>query len=258
MATALVTGASSGIGLAFATELARRGDDLVLVARDTARLDEVASQLRDHYGRRVSTLPADLGVRENVQRVADRLADQQQPVDLLVNNAGFADHDSLLADDLWPHERAVDVMITAILVLAGTAARTMKARGQGGIINLGSANAFLYADNYSAIKAWVVAYTEALAAELDGTGVQACVSCPGWVKTAFHERAGLARPHVPSWAFTPAPVVARTALADLAAGRVISVPTTKWKVAVTALHYLPRPVVRRISKAIAGGHKEAS
>jgi short-subunit dehydrogenase len=128
MPTALVTGGTSGIGAAFARQLAARGDDLVLVARDAARLETSAAALRETYGVAVEVLPADLGDREQVLRVASRLTDAARPVDLLVNNAGFGIHHALTDPDTGPHQHGIDVMISAVLVLGGAAGRAMRER----------------------------------------------------------------------------------------------------------------------------------
>ena len=130
MPTALVTGATAGLGAEFARQLAARGQDLVLVARDTARLEQVAEELRATYQVAVEVITADLADRDQVRRVAERLADADRPVDTLVNNAGFARGSSFLAD-LAEEERAVEVMLHAVLVLSHAAATAMKARGRG-------------------------------------------------------------------------------------------------------------------------------
>ena len=155
MATALITGATAGIGAAFARAVAGRGDDLVLIARNTERLEQLAAELTAAHGVDVEVLPADLSVRADVLRVADRLEDPSRPVELLVNNAGFGLHTKLLATDISEHEHALDVMCLAVLILGGAAGRAMKARGHGRIINVSSLAAWITQGHYSAIKAWV-------------------------------------------------------------------------------------------------------
>ena len=191
MPTALITGASAGIGAAFARALAARGDDLVLVARDAVRLSESAAQLAKTYAVKVEVLPADLSVRSDVARVAARLEDVERPVELLVNNAGFGLRHGLLDPDTSEHEHALDVMCLAVLILGGAAGRAMRVRGHGRIINVASLAAWIAEGHYSPIKAWVLTYSEALAGELHGTGVTVTALCPGWVRTEFHDRAGL-------------------------------------------------------------------
>ena len=130
MATALITGGTSGIGAAFARALAARGDDLVLVARDADRLSETATDLKERYAVSVETIAADLAVRSDVVRIAERLASAERPIDLLVNNAGFGIRVRLTAADTTPHEHAIDVMIRAVLMLGAAAGRAMRQRGR--------------------------------------------------------------------------------------------------------------------------------
>src|SRR5690606_16390828 len=178
MARALITGGTSGIGAAFARALAARGEDLVLVARNEERLKQTAADLTERYGVAVEVLPADLAVRDDVTRVAERLTTDTEPVDLLVNNAGFGIHTKLTAADLSPHEHAIDVMCRAVLLLGGAAGRAMAERGHGRIVNVSSTAGFVLLGNYSAIKAWVTTYSESLAVELAGTGVTVTALCP--------------------------------------------------------------------------------
>jgi short-subunit dehydrogenase len=155
MTTALVTGGTSGIGAAFARALAARGDDLVLVARSADRLAEMATQLTAAHGIEVEVMSADLGVRDDVQRVAARLRSTEQPIDLLVSNAGFGLPYALTNADTTPHEHAIDVMIRAVLMLGAAAGAAMKARGHGTIVNVASTAGYVTMGGYSAIKAWV-------------------------------------------------------------------------------------------------------
>ena len=131
MTTALVTGGTSGIGAAFARALAARGDDLVLVARNVGRLAEMATRLTEAHGIEVEVMSADLGDRDDVLRVAARLQSTEQPIDLLVSNAGFGVPNELVTEDIAPHEHAIDVMVRAVLILGAAAGGPMKARGGG-------------------------------------------------------------------------------------------------------------------------------
>jgi len=191
MPTALITGGTSGLGAEFARQLAARGNALILVARNEDRLAEAATELSERYGVAVETISADLGVRDDVERVAGRLESVEQPVDLLVSNAGFGIRVKLTAEDLGPHEHGIDVMIRAVLILGAAAGRAMSARGSGIILNVSSTSGFIAMGGYSAIKAWVTTYSEGLAGELAGTGVRVTALCPGWIRTEFHERASI-------------------------------------------------------------------
>ena len=249
MATALVTGATSGIGAAFARALARRGWDLVLVARDEARLESEAARYRGQ-GRQVEVLRADLSDRADVTRVAERLEDPARPVDLLVNNAGFSVRASLLSTDQAAHDRAFEVMVRAVQVLSGAAGRAMAQRGSGRIVNVGSTAGRITMGAYSAIKAWVTVYTEGLANELAGTGVTAMALEPGWVRTEFHERAGIPGSAMPGALWLDADDLVEAALKDLSRGRVISTPSVRYKALMLVLRHAPRSGVRRVSKAL--------
>ncbi len=249
MSLALITGGTSGIGAAYARALAARGDDLVLVARDEQRLLETAKTLSEKYGVTIETLSADLSVREEVDRVAARLEATDRPIDLFINNAGFGIHTKLLNPDTSVHERAIAVMCTAVLILGGAAGRAMKARGSGRIANTSSISGWISQGNYSAIKAWVTAYSESLRNELHGHGVTVTAVCPGWVKTEFHERAGI-RANLPEWVWIDADRLAVESLSDIDKGKAFSIPTKRWKIAKAVVRFAPRPAVRWMSRAL--------
>ena len=253
---ALITGGTSGIGAAFATELAARGTDLVLVARDTARLAGNAEELRRRYGVDVEVLAADLSERDQVLTVAERIAADDDPIDLLVNNAGFGVHSQLCVTDFTPHEVAIDVMCRAVLILAGTAGRVLAERAnRGHIINVGSTAGYVTMGSYSATKAWVGVYSEALANELIGTGVGVTALCPGWVRTEFHTRAGIGTSKIPGplW-LQPGPLV-REALADAERGTVISIPSARYKILIGAARLAPRSAIRAVSRRLSSSRR---
>ena len=250
MATALVTGGTSGIGAAFARALAARGDDLVLVARNPERLDEHAAELRERFGIAVEVISADLAVHDDVARVAARLEDADRPIDLLVNNAGFGLHTKLLDPEVGVHEHAIDVMIKAVLVLGGAAGRAMKTRGQGRIINVSSASGWIAQGNYSAIKAWVRVYSESLANELHGSGATVTALCPGWVRTEFHQRAGIRTSSLPSIVWIDVDRLVAEALRDADRGKMLSIPTKRWKFAVFLAAKGPGFLIRKVSRLL--------
>src|SRR6478735_5174125 len=240
MGTALVTGASAGLGLEFAWQLATAKHDLVLVARDEERLTRLAAQLEAAAGIRAEVLVADLSDRTDVERVAVRLRDDERPVGLLVNNAGLGLNQRFVGGDLAREEMALDVMVRAVLVLSHAAAGAMTARGRGAILNVASIAALLAAGTYSAHKAWVRSFTEGLAVELDGTGVTATALCPGFVHTEFHSRGEIDVSAYPEIAWLNAEDVVSTALADVRRGVVISTPSVRYRVASAAARMSPR------------------
>ena len=246
MLRALVTGGTSGIGAAFAKAFATRGMDLVLVARDGARLESFADQLRSQYDVTVETIQADLVDHAAQDRVAARL-EQDPPVDVLVNNAGFSVRTDILGPDLSLHDDGFSVMCRAVLHLSAAAGRTMSARGRGWIINVTSTSAFVPQNNYSAMKAWAQTYTEALAVRLAGTGVTVTALAPGWVRTEFHSRAGITGSSIPKFLWLDPDKLVQECLRDVAAGKVISIPSLRFKLIMAGSRLAPRTAIRRLS-----------
>ena len=250
MATALITGGTAGIGAAFARALAARGDDLVLVARNADRLSDMATELKERYAVNVETVVADLAIRADVAGIAERLTSLEQPIDMVINNAGFGVRAKLTDADTTRHEQAIDVMIRAVLMLGAAAGRTMRQRGSGTIINVSSTAGFVAMGSYSAIKAWVTTYTESLANELHSTGVRVTALCPGYVRTEFHERAGINMGSLPQLMWLDADRLVADCLNDAAAGKVVSIPSKRYKVMITICEHLPHRAVRAISRRL--------
>lgn len=238
--TALVTGPTAGIGRSFAYQLASRGHDLVLVARDKQRLDDLAANLRRTHGIQVEVLPADLSDRASLATVEERLADTSRPVTLLVNNAGFGHKAPFAENDVEDEQLMLDVLVTAVLRLSHAGLGPMLARGDGAIINVSSVAGYLPRGTYSAAKAYVTSFSEWLDLTYRDKGVRAMALCPGFVKTEFHERMGVGRDSAPRWLWLDADRVVRDALADLDRGRSISVPSIRYKVLSAVARYTPK------------------
>jgi hypothetical protein len=247
MTTALVTGATAGIGRAFATRLAGDGHDLVLVARGQERLDDLAEQLRARCGVTVEVLVADLSVRDQQDAVAQRLSDSATPVDLLVNNAGFGVRSRFVGGQLDDEQRMLDVLVVAVLRLSHAAVPGMVERGHGAVVNVSSVASFVPFGTYASAKAWVTFFSQGLASELAGTGVRAMALCPGFVHTEFHERAGINMSRLPDWLWLDADAVVDQALSDLRRGKVVSVPGRQYRAIAAGARLLPREMVRRAS-----------
>ncbi len=221
---------------------------MVLVARDADRLGALAEEITKWYSVQTDVLIADLSDREQLQHVADRVADRERPIDLLVNNAGFGINHDFSTGDLTVEERAIDVMIRAVLVASHAAVGAMRERGHGAILNVSSVASFTVVGSYSAIKAWTTTFSEALAVELADTGVTVTALCPGLIHTEFHERAQMDMPEMPERMWLDAHRVAQDALADVSAGKVLSVPSAEYKAMSTMLRALPRPLMRKMSR----------
>jgi short-subunit dehydrogenase len=243
--TALITGPTAGIGHCFAVQLARRGHDLVLVARDAERLEKVAAELRGEFGVEVEVLPADLVDRDSLARVEARLADRDRPIDLLVNNAGFGMKERFLANPVDAETAMLDVLVTAVLRLSHAALGAMTERGRGGIINVSSVAAFLPRGSYAAAKAWVNSFSEWAAHEYRPRGVTVMVLCPGFTRTEFHERMDVSRDSSPSFMWLDADALVAEALADYDRGKVYSIPSTRYKVITAATRIIPNRVLQR-------------
>jgi short-subunit dehydrogenase len=234
---ALVTGPTAGIGLEFARQLAARDHDLVLVARDEARLEAVAEELRSTYGVTVEVLPADLGDRAALATVEARLAETDRPIDLLVNNAGFGLKGRFLDNAVEQEQAMLDVLVTAVMRLSHAALGPMAERGRGGVINVSSVAAFLPRGTYAAAKSWVNAFSEWAANEYRSSGVAVMALCPGFTKTEFHERMGVRRGTSFLW-MEPKPLVAR-ALSDFDKGRTFSIPGVHYRMIVALTRVIP-------------------
>lgn len=247
MTTALITGATAGIGAEFARQLAARGNDLVLVARDEERLTAFAAELTARHRVQCEVLRADLTDRAQLATVEDRLRDRTRPVDVLVNNAGFGVNQLFVDGDVDAEQQMIDVLVVAVMRLTHAALPGMVARGTGGVINVSSVASFIAGGTYSAAKAWATVFSESVDRQVSGTGVTVMALCPGFTHTEFHQRADMDVSHLPDWMWLDAPALVSSALKDFGRGKPISVPGAQYKALSTLARYLPRPVVRRAS-----------
>ena len=246
--TALVTGPTAGIGAAFARPLAERGHDLVLVARDQARLNALADELRSRYGVEAEVLVADLADREQLARVEGRVADPDRPVHVLVNNAGFGHKRPFLENSVEDEQQMLDVLVTAVLRLTHAALGAMVARGDGQIVNVSSIAGYLPRGTYSAAKAYVTSLSRWADATYRDRGVRVMALLPGFTKTEFHARMDVSRRSAPSWMWLDADRVVREALADLDAGRPVSIPSRRYKALAALSRVVPLRVLTRFQR----------
>ncbi|UUO01641.1 SDR family oxidoreductase [Mycolicibacterium novocastrense] len=253
---ALITGPTSGIGAGFARRFARDGHDLVLVARDAGRLERLAAELRDEGGADVEVLTADLAEAADRAKVADRLA---AGVQVLVNNAGFGTSGEFWSAEYSLLQSQLDVNVTAVMQLTHAALPPMLDAGRGTVINVASVAGLLpgRGSTYSASKAWVVAFSEGLANGLGGTGVGVHAVCPGFVRTEFHQRAGIDMDGTPSWFWLEVDDVVRETMAHVGEGakneKVVIIPGVQYKVLTTAGRMVPRNLVRAMTKVVGRG-----
>ena len=242
--TSLVTGATSGIGLAFARARAARGDDLVLVARDEERLQRVAGELAQ-LGGDVRVVAADLATAAGTEKVAAVLRDDD--VQLLVNNAGFGSRRWFLEVPPDELDQSLDVMVRAPLQLCRAALPGMLTRGRGAVVNVASVAGFMPGGAYAAHKAWLISFSRWLAVRCRGSGVRVMVLCPGLVRTEFHPRIGADMSWVPGWMWLDADRLVRDALADLSRGVVVSVPSRRYQALVRLARLVPTGIVEQVT-----------
>ncbi|MGW9631209.1 SDR family NAD(P)-dependent oxidoreductase [Agromyces sp. NPDC055520] len=246
--TALITGASSGLGAEFARQLAATGADLVLVARDRAALDELAERIRSKHGVEVEVLRADLLKPRHLKLVVERLSDPERPIDLLVNNAGFGLPLDFAANDIDDEVRHLELHVEVPMRLSHAALRAMLPRKRGRIINVASVAAFIPRSTYGACKGWLVTFSEWANGKYGPKGVTMTAVCPGYTHTNFHERLGLppGQEGIPSWMWLDARTVVAEGLRDAARGKAVSVPSLRYRLLVGLARLAPSSLGARI------------
>lgn len=224
--TALITGASTGIGATYADRLAKRGYNLVLVARDRQRLDTVAQRLRGQYGVQVDVLPADLTDRAALAQVEQRLA-TDSAITLLLNNAGNTVEGSFVGSDIDKVEGMITLNVIAPTRLAKAAATRMASEGRGAIINIASVTAMMaetFSGTYSGTKAYMLNLTQAMQVELAPAGVRVQAVLPGATRTEIWERAGIDINALPKEMVMGVDTMVDAALAGFDQGETITLP----------------------------------
>jgi uncharacterized protein len=240
--TALVTGASSGLGLVYATKLAQRGYDVILVARRRERLEALATQLAQDYGVEAAVVTADLATEEGIARVVQVIAATPN-LNLLVNNAGFGLSSTFADSDTDRHLEMVRLHIHAVILLTRAALPAMLAQKRGAVVNVSSLMSFypIYgSSSYAGTKCYLRAFTEVLHQELMGTGVRVQCLCPGFVETELQGTANIQKLALPDFVWMQSEPVIEQSLRDLAHDEVISVPGIGYRVLATLSHVVPR------------------
>ncbi|TDD28674.1 SDR family oxidoreductase [Actinomadura sp. KC06] len=255
MPTAFITGATAGIGAAFARRLASDGFDLVLLARDAERLERSAADLRDKYAVRAEALPADLSAEDGLAAAEERVG---ADVDLLINNAGFGHNGVFLDVPVSDELTMLKVHCEAVLRLTHAVLPGMLDRGRGGVVNVASAAAFATRGTYGASKAWVVNFSQAVAEDIrrrsDG-GVRVMALCPGYVRTEFHDRAQMDMSDLPEFMWLDKDDVVAAGLRDLRRGVQVSILGPQYKALIGATRFLPRGLVARLSSSTGRTYK---
>jgi uncharacterized protein len=245
MPNALITGATAGIGRAFAHRCASQGLDVILVSRDSGRLDLLGQELNAQYGVQYEVLPADLAARADIDQVAQRLT--VGDVSILVNNAGFGLGTSFVESDIDDEQRMLDVLVTATMRLTHAAVPSMQRVGFGLVLNVSSIAGWTTGGTYAAAKSWTTVFSESLSTQVRDRGVRVVAVCPGFVRTEFHDRAHMDVQRIPEWLWLTPEQVVNQAFLDAARGDVISVAGAQYAVIATLLQNFPRGIIRRVT-----------
>lgn len=253
--TALVTGASSGIGRELARVCAREGHDLVVVARDERRLTDLADELRAKHGVAVKVLPKDLSRLTSAEEIAEELRRDGTEVELLVNDAGYAVYGDFAEIDLAEELDLIRVNLIALTQLTKLFVRGMRERGHGRILNLASTASFVPSPRnavYSATKAYILNFSEAVGEELAGSGVTVTALCPGVTRTEFHQRAGMMGVRVLRYGVMSAAEVAEIGYRAMMRGKRVEIAGFRNKLQMLGVRLAPRAVVVRAAKSALG------
>jgi len=250
MSTALVTGATAGIGAAYAKLLAKEGFDLVLVARDLPRLKGVAKELSKLYKIKAETIKADLTKPAQLAKVEKRLANNSKPIEVLVNNAGFGIKESFIDTQIEKEQELLDVLVTAPLRLTHAVLPGMIKRNNGIIVNVSSVASWIAGGTYSAAKSYLTVFTEYLHTELKGTNVNISALCPGFTRTEFHQRGKMRMSGLPNFMWLTVDQVVAQSWKYAKAGKVICIPGWQYLILSTVARIAPRPLVRKLGMGV--------
>jgi hypothetical protein len=248
--TAVITGASSGIGAAFARQLAREGYALILHGRREHLLSNLCTELRETCGVRAEYMLAELSDEDDLRRLESKIR-ETPTLDMLINNAGYSTLRHFDQEDVEGQERMIRVHVIATMRLAHAAIPVMHRRGGGSIINVSSVAGFMFSAGsvtYCATKAYLITFTEALHLELRGTGIRVQALCPGWTRTDFHARLGVNTSAYARLFMSPGAVV-NASLKGLKRGQVVCIPGIVYKVSALAFRLLPKPILYRVVAA---------
>jgi len=241
---ALVTGATAGIGESFTRLLAAEGFNLVLVARDEARLHERANGLKDKFGADSVVIVADLATESGCAKVEEFMAGHE--IEVLINNAGFGINKAFTMSDLAKEEEILKVLVRTPMRLMHIALPAMKARNSGVVINVSSVAGFIAGGAYSASKSYLTVLSESLHTELSATNIKICSLCPGFTRTEFHQRGRMKMAGLPNFMWLNSDILVAKAWKDALSGKAVSIPGWQYKLLVGLISIIPRSIVRRL------------
>lgn len=245
---ALITGASSGIGYELSTLFARDGYNLVLVARDEERLKQIADKLKKNFGIAIKTILKDLSAAKSPKEIFDELQQESIQIDILVNNAGVGSFGHFSETDLIKELRLIQINLVSLTHLTKLFLPEMLKHGYGKILNVGSVGSFMpntLSAVYGATKAYVLSFSEAIAEELQGTGITVTVLCPSTTKTNFHKRAQVE--DIKYEGMDPK-IVAEIGYRSLLKGKRIVIPGIFNKLRIFLIRFMPRNLIAKIVK----------
>jgi len=241
---ALVTGATAGIGESFTRLLASEGFNIVLVARDEARLHERAQGLKDRYGADSVVIVADLATESGCAKVEEFISNNE--IEVLINNAGFGINKAFTMSDLAKEEEVLKVLVRTPMRLMHVALPAMKVRNSGVVINVSSVAGFIAGGAYSAAKSYQTVLSESLHTELSATNIKVSSLCPGFTRTEFHQRGRMKMAGLPEFMWLNSDVLVAKAWKDALAGKAVSIPGWQYKLLVGIISVVPRSIVRRL------------
>jgi len=241
---ALVTGATAGIGESFTRLLAAKGFNLVLVARDEARLHERAAGLKENFGAESVVIVADLATEAGCAKVEDYIRTNE--IEVLINNAGFGINKAFTMSDLAKEEEVLKVLVRTPMRLMHVVLPAMKERNSGIVINVSSVAGFIAGGAYSASKSYLTVLSESLSTELSATNIKVSALCPGFTRTEFHQRGRMKMAGLPNFLWLNSDVLVAKAWKDAVSDKPVSIPGWQYKTLMGVISLLPRSIVRRL------------
>jgi len=241
---ALVTGATAGIGESFTRLLAAKGLNLVLVARDEARLHERAAGLKENFGAESVVIVADLATEAGCAKVENYI--RANEIEVLINNAGFGINKAFTMSDLAKEEEVLKVLVRTPMRLMHVVLPAMKERNSGIVINVSSVAGFIAGGAYSASKSYLTVLSESLSTELSATNIKVSALCPGFTRTEFHQRGRMKMAGLPNFLWLNSDVLVAKAWKDAVSGKPVSIPGWQYKTLMGVISLLPRSIVRRL------------